>query len=342
MPADLKRTLWLHALGLSIKGDSKLESRAEKARAVLPLLHEETLPAAQARADAVTELAFGALANASDDLLAMVTESQCKLARMQIQGGFPDEAVGSLKVAREAYRYIKHKTDEQRDAVAETAAWVDRATVARASASHWQETIAAKPADTFANTQLATLNLSLYGDVEKAARFAAKSDRKEFQAFAAAVKAAFPGDTHQTSPAKALGVLTSLMDLAENVLVVPFDRYSVASLVESRLTDVTPLLVPADASKAAALKTRAAALVIKSHLHHPAFPTLASLNGSAKTGGAATPTKLVLLQADNGTVIKYVKPTPQQNTEAMTIIRDEVKKISDKLHIKFVDRKSVV
>ena len=335
--ADLKRGLWLHALGLAIRGQTELDDRAAKAKAVLPLLTEETLPVAQARADAVTELAFGAPSRASDALLAIVVESQCKLARLQVQGGFPDQAAGSMKMARDAYVLMNTKTDSAKDAMTEAGAWVDRATAARGQSSHWQETLAAKPTDAMVNTQLAVLTLSLYGDVEKAAAYAGKSDRKELLAFGAAVeKVKSASGDRAPSTAEMLTVAGALLDVADGGAVQPFDRYSIAMLVAGKLTELSAAgdVKPDQATTIKTMQSRDAALATRSGIKSPAYVALASLTGTGKGGGTpADSAKLQLFVKDNGTVVKYIKPTAKQDAEALALIRKQAKMISDKISI---------
>ena len=321
LPGDLKRMLMLNGLGLSIRAESKLDDRVAKARAVLPLLQEETLAVAQARADAVTELAYGALANASDDLLAMVIESQCKLARMQVQGGFADDAVVSLKSARDAFGYLRTKTEPLQSLVAEAASWVNRAADARGPAARWQATLATNPGDTAVNTQLALLNLSLYGDVAKASLFAGKSGYKELQALAAAAQKTNPGSRGQPA-ADALVLADALLAIGESgSLGMPFDRYSIATLVEGELADLGSL--PEDqATRLHALQARAATIVSKSGLKPPTYPELAALSKGKGAGGAAGGEgKLVLFVKDSNSVVKYLKATPKQDAEALVTIR---------------------
>ncbi|MCL2648577.1 MAG: hypothetical protein FWD61_16495 [Phycisphaerales bacterium] len=343
LPTDLKRTLWLHALGLSIRRGADLEARGTMAKAVLPLLVEETLPVAQARADVVTELAYGAISKASDSLLALVAESQSKLAKLQVQGGYPDQAAASIKTAREALKLIKDPTTSTREAVTEAALWVDRASAARTLADLWKQTPASKPADPAANTQMAVLHLSLYGDLDHACTFAAKSDLAELKSLATAITnlRASTGDRAKTLR-DFLAVASSLLDIADSSAVQTFDRYSIASLVDARLAALTVSSEWNDEQQTQikTLTTRAKAIVVKTDIRRPAYSGLAALTGDSAAASSASQPNVSTLQLfvkDNGTVIKYVKPTPKQDAEALTLIRNQAKTIGEKSNIKLTE-----
>lgn len=294
---NLQRYLLLHALGMSIRAVAPVADRAERASKLLPFLTDRNLAIAQARVDCLTDLMLSVSSNPSDRFYNLYAEAYAALAKLQVQAGFPRDAQETLKKARDAAKMSHEPSPSRADQLAEATAWVDRAAMAAGLWPRWQATLKTNPAAPFINTQCALLHLALYGQLESAASFAAKSDREELQHFAAAYKACAVSAPAQEDGALAdrtLTVCETLFDIARNVAVHPFDKYSLAFLAgdKAQMLVVSGLLAPEKAKSAQRLAGEARDFIERGTLHPGDPPKWLGTPGPATggTGGAGAGT----------------------------------------------------
>ncbi|MCL2645741.1 MAG: hypothetical protein FWD61_01905 [Phycisphaerales bacterium] len=240
--AELKRYLMLNAFALSIRSSISAKEREAKALALLPLLTERTLPVMQARADALNDLQDRAASSPSNTFYDLYLTSHVRLTKARVQTGYPKEALDSLKKARDAARSYTKKPQVRTDELNEAAAWCDRANQATTLAPKYQEMLKANPTDSVANAMMATLHLSLYGNLEKAAIFAANSDRPDMKQLTAALKSN-PPRTLSKDPARhaeqVLLIGQALIEVAKATSSSQmFDRYSIACFAGDRVAQV--------------------------------------------------------------------------------------------------------
>jgi hypothetical protein len=229
---SMKRYVLLHAFALYIRASTPLAERVQKAEVLLPMLSEHTLPVVQARADALNDLMVTASSNPNERFMDLYIEAHAMLAKLQVQAGYPKDAQDSLHKARDVALRFMRKPQARIDQINEAAAWCDRATAAAALWPKYQATLKTSPNDPVTNTQVATLHLSLYGNLAQAAVFAARSDRKDLKAFAEVIKAN-PPQALSNDPTKhaeqVLAISAALVDVAKATPVSQtFDRYSIA------------------------------------------------------------------------------------------------------------------
>ena len=271
MSPGLRRYLMLHAVGLMVRASGSWDDRRIKAERVVPLLEDKTVAIGQARVDCLKNLCQ-TVNDAPPKLLEYMVDSHLALARYQIQAGFGSTAVGNMNTARSLVLQLRDQPVERMDQVAETQAYVDRGATALAAWPRWQTALKANPNDPGANTFVAASHLAVYHDIERAAPYAAKSDKKEYQALAAAVSEAKlaelpakPGRVPETT----LTLAGALLDLTKS-MGVAYDRFSTASLALEKLTallEAYPNLAAGEADKARALLASARDVIDKSGVH---------------------------------------------------------------------------
>ena len=242
----LRRYVLMQALTLAVHGRASVATREHLASQFLPLVQlDHTLPATDAKATALSTLANSgtAKAPATPKLLYMTAQAYSDLALAQIQAGYPAQAQESLVHAQSWLE--KLKPPEQPSYVQLTAVeyYLVHAQQARVLAPKLKQTLTDTPNDPAANTQLATLHLSLFGDVAGAADCAAKSDKPQLKGLAKFV-AALPGGLDAVDPATPQGLATSL-DLCRGLLNTAavcadsFDRYAIALYVKDQCDELT-------------------------------------------------------------------------------------------------------
>ena len=233
---NIKKFVLLNVVGLSVKTNAPLEERSARAMLVMPLLKEQTLEVAQARADCLNILAMSAPEMASDKLWGMLAEADATLAQLQIQAGFPAQAVESFQKAKAAYVRMKDKKQCHSEILVESGAWVDHTQFLTVQLPNYKKVLAATPADTEASTHMAMAHLVLYGDLESMKVYAVNAS-DSLKALAGELDAAaFP----KMSAAPATAVADSLK-IAEKLLAVAreatdqVEKYSLAKLIVDRL-----------------------------------------------------------------------------------------------------------
>jgi hypothetical protein len=243
----LRRCLYLHALGLAIRGASPLEDREKKARAVLPLLTERTLAVAQARADCLENLTQSGLNNASQALFIMVAHSYATLAELQAQAGYPKEATASLARSRKWLLSARDRNPLLAAQLAATTDWVNRANLVDGMLPGLKQKLEADPKDDMANTQLALIQLGLYGNLSGALNFAGDSSKPELQKLKQLTKG-LPLDTLTCqSPEDAqasLPIIAALGDVARSVTGP--DRFLIANFANHRLDAISSVISKTD------------------------------------------------------------------------------------------------
>ncbi len=249
MDASLRRYMLQQALTLAVKGRAPVATRESLAGQFLPLVESDhTLPATQAKATALETLAMsGTLDNpASPKLLDFTAQAYGDLALSQIEAGYPVQAQASL---RKAETWLAKMAPPDANRVAQFSSvqyWLNRAQVAKVLAPTLKLTLRQTPDDPAANTQLATLHLSLFADVSNAAACAGKSDKAQFKALAKFV-GGLEGGVEAVDPATPQGLGVSL-DLCRTLLSVApacadsFDRFAIATYVKSQADELVDKL----------------------------------------------------------------------------------------------------
>jgi len=268
--ASLRRYILLNALSLAVQGRAPLTTRQNLANQFLPLIENDpTLPAAQAKADAIEALAMSApsSAPASPKLLDLVTEAFSDLALAQVQVGFPSQAEESLKKARAWVIKIGKPSADRLAQLYGVQYWLARSQAAKLLAPKLKATLTDKPDDPSTNTQLATLHLSLFADLSSGAACAAKSDKAEFQAFGKLV-ASMDGGVEAVDPATPKGFASSLDICRVLMNLTPactdtFDRFAIATYVDDRLEELLAKYKPTGDSRSLVqgMQTRAQAIM---------------------------------------------------------------------------------
>jgi hypothetical protein len=263
---DLKRYMLLNALGLYIRAGAPLAEREKKAQLVLPLLTERSIPVLQARADALDDLLAAISVSPDQDLVDLSVDAHAALARLQVQAGFPQAATKSLKKARDALVDLRKKSPERLEQLNEAAAWCERANAASILSPRLQATLKSTPGDPLANTTLATLHLALYGNLQQAATFAAKSNRKDLIDFAELFRGNPSASTQASSdePAHFVALIGALVEIAKATSnSQPFDRYAIAIYAGDHLAQAMDQLPEELRSRARVLLASARDIVEK-------------------------------------------------------------------------------
>jgi hypothetical protein len=237
-----KRYLYLHSLGMAIRAKTSAFDREKKARAVLPLLKDRELAVAQTRTECLASLAGG---TATGTLATLLAHSYATLAQLQVQTGYPKEAYASLDTAR---KWLEPNHPPLLTAqMAATNDWVKRAQTAATELRMLKTKLAANSKDSSANTELAMIQLGIYGDLAKSLQFALDSKKPELQKLAAAAKDLDLNALAVDSPAdaqKSLPVIIAMIDIARSA--VGPDRYLVAYHAMFRLDELAAALPAQD------------------------------------------------------------------------------------------------
>jgi hypothetical protein len=247
----LQRYLYLHSLGLAIRAQTSAGDREKKARAVLPMLTEKSLAVAQTRTDCLESLAGG---TATGTLATLLVHSYATLAELQVQTGYPKEAYASLASARK-WLEPNHPALLTTQ-LAATNEWVKRSEAAAGELHTLKDKLVNNSKDTAANTELAMIQLGIYGDLGKALEFAMDSDRPELQKLTNLAKdldlKAMTVDSAADAQ-KSLPVIAAMVDVAKSAIGP--DRYLIAYHAKFRLDELAPVLSAEDvASLNAAIK----------------------------------------------------------------------------------------
>ena len=237
----LRRYLLMQAL----RGHASVTMREHLADEFLPLVvMDHSLPVTQAKATTLASLANSATtdAPATPKLLDFTAEAYGDLALAQIEAGYPTQAQDSLKKA-ETWLARMPLADPNRQAqFSGVQYYLSHAQAATLLGPKLKLTLIQTPDDAAANTQLATLHLSLFADLPKAAACAVKSDKPEFQAFSKYV-VSLEGGLDAVDPATPQGIGVSL-DLCRLLLrMAPacsdaFDRYAIATYVKAQCDEL--------------------------------------------------------------------------------------------------------
>ena len=239
-PPALKRFLLLHVVGMAIKNNTPMADRSARALRVVPLLTDDSLAVAQAKADCLSHLATSAPENATDKLWGMLTESQATLAKYQVQAGFPKVAADTLRKARDAYARLKDKHGCHSELIAEAQAWVDYAQTAAAAQKDLKAALEADAKDAGANQQLAMLYLVLYADLGAALPCAQNATRGDLTGLAKTlVRLHYPvlSLDDKMLYAQSLDMAGDLLEVAK-ASAQQIERYALACLVADRLEDI--------------------------------------------------------------------------------------------------------
>jgi len=247
----LQRYLYLHALGLAIRGAAPIEDRTKKAQAALPLLNERTLAVAQTRADCLDNLTQSALNSATDGLMRMTAHAYATLAELQAEAGYPREAVESLRTARHWVLIMRERNALLANQIAGTADLVGRSSQASGMAATFKKKLADDPKDPLANTQLALIALGIHGDLAAALPYAAHADKPALQQLYTLGRSLDLRHMKTDEPAdvtKALRMIEALAEIARALPTGP-DRFLVANFASRKLSTLADRASPIEVSR---------------------------------------------------------------------------------------------
>lgn len=259
----VRRHLLAEALKLAIGARNKTLIESVNKPFVEAFETASTLPALHTRASAYETMT--GVGTPSKELINITVDAFTDLALAQVQAGYPAQADASLRKSRTA---LSKQTAPDLQRAAETyyvQYWLMRSQKAREMVPRIKSTLAAKPEDPTNNTLVAALHLALYADLADAAACAAKSDKPAFQAFAklvAPLKLSQIDVTTADGLAVSLKIATALLDVTPECGDT-FDKYAIATYVESRLDELLEAAKPAGETKLAiaAVKARAVAVI---------------------------------------------------------------------------------